>query len=100
VHAASIAAPYRHPRLSAVKHVDGLGQPGSIDGILGLTPRSPKQCSVTTARRERAPIWMGKTMKSIAMVCRATVYEAMALAVFAGIIVLFVHAMLPLIATD
>jgi cytochrome c-type biogenesis protein CcmH/NrfG len=33
VHAASIAAPYRHPRLSAVKHVDGLGQPGSIDGI-------------------------------------------------------------------
>jgi hypothetical protein len=43
---------------------------------------------------------MGKAMKSIAMVCRATVYEAMALAVFAGIIVLFVHAMLPLIATD
>ena len=36
-------------------------------------------------------------MKSIAMVCRATVYEAMALAVFAGIIVLFVHAMLPLV---
>ena len=41
-----------------------------------------------------------KAMKSIAMVCRATVYEAIALAVFAGIIVLFVHAMLPFIGTD
>jgi hypothetical protein len=43
---------------------------------------------------------MGKAMKSIAIVCRATVYEAMALAVFAGIIVLFVHAIMPFIATD
>jgi hypothetical protein len=39
-------------------------------------------------------------MKSIAMVCRATVYEAIVLAVFAGIIVLFVHAIVPLIAAD
>jgi hypothetical protein len=30
LHAASIAAPYRHPRLSAVKHLE---QTDSIDGI-------------------------------------------------------------------
>jgi hypothetical protein len=30
LHAASIAAPYRHPRLSAVKHID---HADSIDGI-------------------------------------------------------------------
>jgi hypothetical protein len=33
VHAAAIAAPFRQPRLSAVKHVDGLSRDGSIDGI-------------------------------------------------------------------
>jgi hypothetical protein len=31
LHAASIAAPYRHPRLSAVKHIDHQGN--TIDGI-------------------------------------------------------------------
>src|SRR5262252_1734745 len=33
VHAAAIATPFRQPRLSAVKHVDGLSRDGSIDGI-------------------------------------------------------------------
>jgi hypothetical protein len=37
-------------------------------------------------------------MKSIAIVNRAGVYEAIALAVFAGMVVLFVHAIVPLIA--
>jgi hypothetical protein len=37
-------------------------------------------------------------MKSIAIVGRAGVYEALALAVFAGMVVLFVHAIVPLIA--
>jgi hypothetical protein len=43
---------------------------------------------------------MGKAMKSIAMVSRATVYEAIALAVFAGMVVLIVHAIVPLIVVD
>jgi len=43
-------------------------------------------------------VWMGEAMKAIAMVGRARVYEAIALAVFAGMIVLFVHAIVPLIA--
>ena len=37
-------------------------------------------------------------MKSIAMAGRARVYEAIALAVFAGIVILFVHKIVPLIA--
>ena len=37
-------------------------------------------------------------MKSIAMVSRARVYEAIALAVFAGMIIIFVHKIVPLIA--
>ena len=38
-------------------------------------------------------------MKSIAMASRARVYEAIALvAVFAGMVVLFVHKIVPLIA--
>jgi hypothetical protein len=41
---------------------------------------------------------MGEGMKVIAVVGRAGVYEAMALALFAGMIVLFVHAIAPLIA--
>jgi hypothetical protein len=41
---------------------------------------------------------MGEAMKSIAMASRARVYEAIALAVFAGMVVLFVHKIVPLIA--
>jgi hypothetical protein len=41
---------------------------------------------------------MGKAMKSIAMISRAGVCEAIALAVFAGMVVLFVHKIVPLIA--
>ncbi len=41
---------------------------------------------------------MGEAMKAIAMVGRARIYEAIALAVFAGMVVLFVHAIVPLIA--
>ena len=37
-------------------------------------------------------------MKSIAMLSLARVYEAIALAVFGGIVVLFVHSIVPLIA--
>jgi hypothetical protein len=37
-------------------------------------------------------------MKSIAMASRARVYEPIALAVFAGMVVLFVQAIVPLIA--
>jgi hypothetical protein len=37
-------------------------------------------------------------MKTIEMVGRARVYEAIALVVFAGMVVLFVHAIVPLIA--
>ena len=49
VHAASIAAPYRHPRLSAVKRVDGLGQPGSIDGI--RADATPEELRAEIAKR-------------------------------------------------
>jgi hypothetical protein len=48
--------------------------------------------------RTRTFVWMGKAMKSIAMVSRARVYEAIALAVFAGMVVLLVHRIVPLIA--
>ena len=41
---------------------------------------------------------MVKHMKVIAVVGRAGVYEAIALALFAGMVVLFVHAIVPLIA--
>jgi hypothetical protein len=41
---------------------------------------------------------MGEGTKVIAVVGRAGVYEAMALALFAGMVVLFVHAIAPLIA--
>lgn len=44
------------------------------------TPRSLKQT--------RTVVWMGKDMKLIAVVGRAGVYEAMALALFAGMAVL------------
>ena len=37
-------------------------------------------------------------MKTMAMISRAGVYEAIALAVFAGMVVLFVHKIVPLIA--
>ena len=47
--AASMAAPYRHPRLSAVKHVDGLGQPGSIDGI--RADATPEELRAEIAKR-------------------------------------------------
>ena len=40
----------------------------------------------------------GKAMKTMAMISRAGVYEAIALAVFAGMVVLFVHKIVPLIA--
>jgi len=40
----------------------------------------------------------GKAVKSIAILSRTGVYEAIALAVFAGMVVLFVHAIVPLIA--
>jgi hypothetical protein len=48
--------------------------------------------------KTRTFVWMGKAMKSIATVSRARVYEAIALAVFAGMVVLFVHKIVPLIA--
>jgi hypothetical protein len=41
---------------------------------------------------------MGEAMKSIAMASRARVYEGVALAVFAGMVILFVHKLVPLIA--
>jgi hypothetical protein len=41
---------------------------------------------------------MGEAMKSIGMPSRARVYEAIALAVFAGMVVLLVHKIVPLIA--
>jgi hypothetical protein len=41
---------------------------------------------------------MGEGMKSTAMASRVRVYEAIALAVFAGMVVLFVHKIVPLIA--
>ena len=37
-------------------------------------------------------------MKAMAVVGRAGVYEAIALVLFAGMVVLFVHAIVPLIA--
>ena len=48
--------------------------------------------------RTRTFVWMGEAMKRIAMVSRARVYEAIALAVFAGMVVLFVNKIVPLIA--
>ena len=48
--------------------------------------------------RTRTFVWMGEAMKSIEMVSRARVYEAIALAVFAGMVVLFVNKIVPLIA--
>jgi hypothetical protein len=39
-----------------------------------------------------------ENVKSIAMISRARLYEAIALAVFAGMVVLFVHKIVPLIA--
>jgi hypothetical protein len=46
----------------------------------------------------RTVVWRGEAMKGIAMPSRARVYEAIALAVFAGMVVLFVHKIVPLIA--
>ena len=51
-----------------------------------------------STRRDLSLVWMGKAVKSIAIVSRRGVYEAIALAVFAGMVVLFVHAIVPLIA--
>jgi hypothetical protein len=51
------------------------------DGMSGLIPSSG---------------W-GKPVKSIAILSRAGIYEAIALAVFGGMVVLFVHAIVPLI---
>ena len=48
--------------------------------------------------RTRTFVWMGKAMKSIAMISRARLYKGIALAVFAGMVVLFVHKIVPLIA--
>jgi hypothetical protein len=48
-HAASIAAPFRQPRLSAVKHVDALASPGSIDGI--PADATPEQLRAEIAKR-------------------------------------------------
>ena len=49
VHAAAIAAPFRQPRLSAVKHVDGLSRDGSIDGI--PADATPEQLRAEIAKR-------------------------------------------------
>jgi hypothetical protein len=46
LHAASIAAPYRHPRLSAVKHIE---QIGSIDGIIANA--TPDEIRAEIAKR-------------------------------------------------
>ena len=46
LHAASIAAPYRHPRLSAVKHIE---QIGSIDGISANA--TPEEIRAEIAKR-------------------------------------------------
>ena len=43
-------------------------------------------------------VWMGGAIESVAMGSRARVYEAIALAVFAGMVILFVHKIVPLIA--
>jgi hypothetical protein len=42
--------------------------------------------------------WKGEAMKTMAMIGRAGVYEAIALAVFAGMVGLFVHKIVPFIA--
>ena len=63
---------------------------------LALTPRSAKQRRVTIVGLALSSGW--GNMKVIAVVGRAGVYEAIALAVFAGMVVLFVHAIVPLIA--
>jgi hypothetical protein len=46
LHAASIAAPYRHPRLSAVKHID---QADTIDGISANA--TPEELRAEIAKR-------------------------------------------------
>jgi hypothetical protein len=51
-----------------------------------------------TVGTRRTVVWMGKHMKFVAVLGRSGVYEAMALALFAGMVVLFVHAIVPLIA--
>jgi hypothetical protein len=48
VHAAAIAAPFRQPRLSAIKHVDALA-PGSIDGI--RADATPEELRAEIAKR-------------------------------------------------
>jgi hypothetical protein len=47
LHAASIAAPYRHPRLSAVKHIDHQGN--TIDGICANA--TPEELRTEIAKR-------------------------------------------------
>jgi hypothetical protein len=47
LHAASIAAPYRHPRLSAVKHIDHQGT--TIDGISANA--TPEELRAEIAKR-------------------------------------------------
>ena len=46
LHAASIAAPYRHPRLTAVKHLE---QTDSIDGV--RSDASPEELRAEIAKR-------------------------------------------------
>jgi hypothetical protein len=46
LHAASLAAPYRHARLSAVKHID---QPDTIDGISANA--TPEELRAEIAKR-------------------------------------------------
>jgi hypothetical protein len=46
LHATSLAAPYRHPRLSAVKHID---QADTIDGI--RSDASPEELRAEIAKR-------------------------------------------------
>ena len=77
-----------------------------IKGALGIAKLSDVALNASfteavqrvTAVATRTVVWMGKGMKSIAMVSRARVHEAVALAVFAGMVVLFVHKIVPLIA--
>jgi hypothetical protein len=61
-------------------------------------PRSSKAAQRDNAFWTRIFVWMGKDMKAMAVVGRAGVYEAIALVLFAGMVVLFVHAIVPLIA--
>jgi hypothetical protein len=64
----------------------------------GLNASFIKAAQRDNAFWTRIFVWMGKDMKAMAVVGRAGVYEAIALVLFAGMVVLFVHAIVPLIA--